>query len=71
MVNSFNSFLSEQEGLEPYRILILKRDVPDDPNKTGDALEKEAKKIAAQRLAEKKAKEAEEKRKKEEQRRKE
>ena len=44
MVNSFNSYLTEQEGLEPYRILILKRDVPDDPNKTGDALEKEAKK---------------------------
>ena len=38
-------FLHEQEVSEqPYRILILKRDVPDDPNKTGDALEKEAKK---------------------------
>ena len=39
-------FLHEQEVSEqPYRILILKRDVPDDPNKTGDALEKEAKKM--------------------------
>ena len=39
-------FLHEQEVSDkPYRILVLKRDVPDDTNKTGDALEKQAKKM--------------------------
>ena len=42
-MEKFKSFITEET--KPYRILILKRDVPDDPNKTGDALEKEAKKM--------------------------
>ena len=41
---SLKDYMAEQSSEQPYRILILKRDVPDDPNKTGDALEKEVKK---------------------------
>ena len=43
-MEKFKSFISEAKD-EPYRILILMRDEPDDPNKTGDALEKQAKKM--------------------------
>ena len=43
-LENFKSFITEVKE-EPYRVLILMRDVPDDPNKTGDALEKKAKKM--------------------------
>ena len=41
---SLKQYMEEQAPEKPYRILVLKRDVPDDTNKTGDALEKQAKK---------------------------
>jgi len=43
-MGKFAEFLKEQDNEKPYRILIVMRDVPDDPNKTGDALVKQAKK---------------------------
>tara|TARA_Y100001937_G_scaffold94377_1_gene127997 strand:+ start:383 stop:1435 length:1053 start_codon:yes stop_codon:yes gene_type:complete len=42
---SLKQYMEEQAPEKPYRILVLKRDVPDDTNKTGDALEKQAKKM--------------------------
>ena len=44
-MGKFAEFLKEQDNEKPYRILIVMRDVPDDPNKTGDALVKQAKKM--------------------------
>ena len=44
-MGKFAEFLKEQDNDKPYRILIVMRDVPDDPNKTGDALVKQAKKM--------------------------
>ena len=44
-MDKFSDFISEQKNEQPYRILILMRDVPDDPNKTGDELEIQAKKM--------------------------
>ena len=43
-MEKFKSFITEAKD-EPYRILIVMRDVPDDPNKTGDALVKQANKM--------------------------
>ena len=43
-MEQFKSYITEEKD-EPYRILILMRNEPDDPNKTGDALEKQAKKM--------------------------
>jgi|TARA_B110000259_G_scaffold56892_1_gene67183 ribosomal protein S6--L-glutamate ligase len=43
-MEKFKSFITEAKE-EPYRILVLMRDVENDPNKTGDALEKQAKKM--------------------------
>ena len=42
-MEKFSKFITEEE--EPYRVLVLMRDVENDPNKTGDALEKQAKKM--------------------------
>ena len=44
ITKKFKSFITEEET-KPYRVLVLKRDVPDDTNKTGDSLEKQAKKM--------------------------
>ena len=44
-MEKFKSFISEQKNEQPYRILNLIHDTPDDPNKTGDMIEKEAKKM--------------------------
>ena len=41
-MEKFSEFITEEKD-EPYRVLILMRDAEDDPNKTGDALEKQAK----------------------------
>ena len=43
-MEKFKSFITEEEK-EPYRLLILVYDTPDDPNKTGVIIEKESKKI--------------------------
>ena len=43
-MEKFKSFITEEEA-KPYRVLVLKRDVPDDTNKTGDSLEKQANKM--------------------------
>ena len=43
-MEKFKSYTTEAKE-EPYRILVLMRDVENDPNKTGDALEKQAKKM--------------------------
>jgi ribosomal protein S6--L-glutamate ligase len=43
-MEKFSEFITEAKE-EPYRVLILMRDAEDDPNKTGDALEKQAKKM--------------------------
>jgi len=45
MVNSLFSYLSEQEGIQSFRFINLIHDTPDDPNKTGDALVEQAKKM--------------------------
>ena len=42
-MEKFSKFITEEE--EPYRVLVLMRDAENDPNKTGDALEKQAKKM--------------------------
>ena len=44
-MDKFSDFISEQKNDKPYRILNLIHDTPDDPNKTGDMIEKEAKKM--------------------------
>ena len=44
ITKKFKSFITEEEA-KPYRVLILKRDVPEDTNNTGDSLEKQAKKM--------------------------
>jgi ribosomal protein S6--L-glutamate ligase len=43
-LEKFKSFITEEET-KPYRVLVLKRDVPEDTNNTGDSLEKQAKKM--------------------------
>ena len=43
-MEKFSEFIVEAKE-EPYRVLVLMRDAEDDPNKTGDALEKQAKKM--------------------------
>ena len=42
-MEDFKSFITEAKE-KPYRVLVLMRDTPDDPNNTGNALEKQAKK---------------------------
>ena len=44
-MDKFSDFISEQKNEQPYRVLNLIHDTPDDPNKTGDMIEKEAKKM--------------------------
>ena len=44
-MGKFAEFLKEQDNEKPYRLLNLIHDTPDDPNKTGDMIEKEAKKM--------------------------
>lgn len=44
MVEKFKDFITEEKD-EPYRFLNLIHDTPDDPNKTGDMLVKQAKKM--------------------------
>jgi len=44
ITKKFKSFITEEET-KPYRVLVLKRDVPEDTNNTGDSLEKQAKKM--------------------------
>jgi len=43
-MGKFKEFITEEKD-EPYQLLLLVYDTPDDPNKTGDLLEKESKKI--------------------------
>ena len=42
MVNSFNSFLSEQENTKMYDLLVISHDGIDDVNETGPLLVKTA-----------------------------
>ena len=42
MVNSFNSFLSEQENTKTYDLLVISHDGIDDVNETGPLLVKTA-----------------------------
>jgi len=44
-LEKFKSFISEQKNEQPYRMILLMNSTPDDPNKTGVVLEKEAKKM--------------------------
>ena len=44
-MEKFKSFISEQKNEQPYRMILLMNSTPDDPNKTGVVLEKEAKKM--------------------------
>ena len=44
-MDKFSDFISEQKNDKPYRILNLIHDTPDDPNKTGDEIERQAKKM--------------------------
>ena len=44
MVEKFKEFITEEKD-EPYRFLNLIHDTPADPNKTGDAMEIQAKKM--------------------------
>ena len=43
-MEKFSSFITE-EVKEPYRLLILVYDTPDDPNNTGVLIQKQAKKM--------------------------
>ena len=42
---SLKDYMAEQASEQPYRVLNLIHDTPDDPNKTGDAMEIQAKKM--------------------------
>ena len=44
-MDKFSDFISEQKNEQPYRLLNLIHDTPDDPNKTGDKMVEEAKKL--------------------------
>ena len=44
-MGKFAEFLKEQDNEKPYRFLNLIHDTPEDPNKTGDMLVKQAKKM--------------------------
>ena len=44
-MGKFAEFLKEQDNEKPYRMILLMNSTPDDPNKTGVILEKEAKKM--------------------------
>ena len=45
MTESFSQFITEEPKEQKYRFLNLIHDIPDDPNKTGDALVAQAKKM--------------------------
>ena len=45
MVTKFNEFVAEAENKNPYKLVILSHDDPEDPNITGQRLEEEAKKM--------------------------
>ena len=45
MTQSFTNFITEEPKEQKYRFLNLIHDIPDDPNKTGDALVAQAKKM--------------------------
>ena len=45
MTQKFSQFITEEPKEQKYRFLNLIHDTPDDPNKTGDALVKQAKKM--------------------------
>ena len=45
MTESFSQFITEEPKEQKYRFLNLIHDIPDDPNKTGDALVPQAKKM--------------------------
>jgi len=47
-MGKFAEFLKEQDNEKPYRMILLMNSTPDDPNKTGVTLEKEAKKMNIQ-----------------------
>ena len=44
-MEKFSDFISEQKNEQPYRMILLMNSTPDDPNKTGVVLEKQAKKM--------------------------
>ena len=44
-MDKFSDFISEQKNQKPYRLLTVVYDTPDDPNKTGALLMKQAKKM--------------------------
>ena len=44
-MEKFSDFISEQKNQKPYRLLTVVYDTPDDPNKTGALLMKQAKKM--------------------------
>ena len=48
-MGKFAEFLKEQDNDKPYRFLNLIHDTPEDPNKTGDMLVKQAKKTPCEK----------------------
>ena len=49
-MGKFAEFLKEQDNDKPYRLMLIIYDDPLDPNKTGEEIGKEWKKITTQKI---------------------
>ena len=49
LTQKFSQFITEEPKEQKYKVLNLVHDTPDDPNKTGDEIERQAKKMGIER----------------------